>query len=70
MRLSDIRCIRLCQMLMYWSWVPAIAFGVTLFSLVVKIPIEEDTIDQDPVIGDDYRKYKRVVPWRLVPGVW
>ncbi|TFK18114.1 hypothetical protein FA15DRAFT_603912, partial [Coprinopsis marcescibilis] len=30
----------LCQMLMYWSWVPAIAFGVTLFSLVVKIPIE------------------------------
>ncbi|KAF8882990.1 hypothetical protein BD779DRAFT_1444470 [Infundibulicybe gibba] len=60
----------LVQIPMYWSYAPFIAFLVTLAALVIKIPIEESVIENDAIIGNEYKAYKRKVTSRVIPGIW
>jgi len=54
----------------FWSWLPIYALPITVVSSLVKIPIEERVMEEDPELGPQYRAYKRRVPWRLIPYVW
>jgi len=54
----------------FWSWLPIYALPITVASYLVKIPIEERVMEEDPELGPQYRVYKRRVPWRLIPYVW
>jgi len=50
----------------YPSWVNcAIAFATIPF-MMWRIRLEEDLLEADP----DYRKYRRLVPFRLLPGIY
>ena len=31
---------------------------------------QERTIVEDPVLGDQYKRYKIKVPYRLIPYIW
>ncbi|KDQ62294.1 hypothetical protein JAAARDRAFT_54268 [Jaapia argillacea MUCL 33604] len=55
---------------MFWSWIPLAACGVIAIAFAVKIPIEEQTILEDPTIGPAYKEYKSQVTSRILPGVW
>jgi len=56
--------------LAFWSWLPIYALPITVASYLVKIPIEERVMEEDPELGPQYRVYKRRVPWRLIPYFW
>ncbi|KAF8124763.1 hypothetical protein EV363DRAFT_1403047 [Boletus edulis] len=58
------------QCLMFWSYVPLFALVATAALIAIKIPIEEEAIQRDAAIREEYRAYMRKVPARLVPYVW
>ncbi|KAG9309940.1 hypothetical protein JVU11DRAFT_9972 [Chiua virens] len=55
---------------MFWSYIPLIALGTTIAVFAVKIPMEEDLIEQDEGIRQEYRDYKKKVPARIIPHIW
>jgi protein-S-isoprenylcysteine O-methyltransferase Ste14 len=50
----------------YPSWMNCLITVATLPFMMWRIRLEEDLLNADP----DYRKYRRLVPSRLVPGVY
>ena len=38
--------------------------------LIDESMFQEMTIAEDPVLGDQYKRYKTKVPYRLVPFIW
>ncbi len=46
-----------------WNMVVLVAADLALF---VRLGLEERTLSPDPA----YQRYKEMVPWRLVPGVY
>jgi protein-S-isoprenylcysteine O-methyltransferase Ste14 len=56
--------------IMFWSYVPLVALGITAFVFAVKMPIEESLIQKDDAVKDEYRKYMKKVPARILPYVW
>ncbi|KAI9460332.1 hypothetical protein HD554DRAFT_2197143 [Boletus coccyginus] len=55
---------------MFWSYVPLVALAITAAASAVKMPIEEDVIQQDDVIKEEYREYKKKVTARIIPYIW
>ncbi|KAL5520059.1 hypothetical protein ACEPAG_1719 [Sanghuangporus baumii] len=55
---------------MFWNYIPLVSFAVTAAAFAVKIPIEENLIETDPVVGPEYVEYKKKVTYRLIPKVW
>ncbi|EIW77391.1 hypothetical protein CONPUDRAFT_84488 [Coniophora puteana RWD-64-598 SS2] len=55
---------------MFWSWVPVITLPITAAAFAIKMPIEEELIQQDASIADEYRRYKKEVPYRVFPFLW
>ncbi|KAG9114909.1 hypothetical protein FRC07_007590 [Ceratobasidium sp. 392] len=57
--------------MMFWNWIPLAALGGILIpAFAAKMPMEEDAILKSKDIGDEYRKYKKEVPWRVFPYIW
>ncbi|KAF8442108.1 hypothetical protein L210DRAFT_3535795 [Boletus edulis BED1] len=56
--------------IMFWSYIPLVALGITAAALAIKMPIEESLIQTDDVVGDEYRKYMEEVPARIIPYIW
>ncbi|KAI9566927.1 hypothetical protein HD554DRAFT_1079234 [Boletus coccyginus] len=56
--------------LMFWSYVPLFAIVPTVVVFGVKIRVEEEAIQRDDVVREEYRKYMRKVPSKLIPHVW
>ncbi|EIW84680.1 hypothetical protein CONPUDRAFT_48846 [Coniophora puteana RWD-64-598 SS2] len=56
--------------LMYWSYVPFATFGICSVAFAIKMPIEEDLIMQDASVADEYKVYKKEVPYRILPYLW
>jgi len=54
----------------FWSWLPIYTLPITVASYLVKIPIVENVMEEDPELGPQYKTYKTRVPWRLIPYVW
>ena len=50
----------------YPSWLNGIVALATLPFMMWRIRLEEDLLDADP----EYREYRRLVPFRLIPGVY
>jgi protein-S-isoprenylcysteine O-methyltransferase Ste14 len=50
----------------YPSWMNCLITLATLPFMMWRIRLEEDLLDADP----DYREYRRLVPFRLLPGVY
>ncbi len=46
----------------------ALFAGISSLYLVMAIPLEERSLVQ--VHGDGYRRYQRLVKWKLIPGIW
>ncbi|KAG9095607.1 hypothetical protein FRC06_009627 [Ceratobasidium sp. 370] len=55
---------------MFWNWIFAPAFIVTALAFAVKMPMEENVMENDKDIGDAYKQYKKEVPYRILPYVW
>ncbi|KAF9072479.1 hypothetical protein BDP27DRAFT_1217655 [Rhodocollybia butyracea] len=60
----------LAQIPLYWSYLPLLAFAATALALVIKIPIEENIIKDDAIIGHEYKAYEQKVPSRVIPGIY
>ncbi|KAH8833190.1 hypothetical protein DL96DRAFT_713022 [Flagelloscypha sp. PMI_526] len=58
------------NVLVFWNWVPLTLLPCILLAIMVKIPIEESLILEDPNVRDDYKRYQKNVRWRLFPGIW
>ncbi|KAF8124805.1 hypothetical protein EV363DRAFT_701465 [Boletus edulis] len=58
------------QSLVFWSYVPLFALVAVAGVFAIKINIEEEVIQRDDAIREEYRAYMRKVPARLVPYVW
>ncbi|KAH0833448.1 hypothetical protein J3R83DRAFT_12563 [Lanmaoa asiatica] len=56
--------------LMFWSYAPLFALVATATVFAVKIPIEEEAIQRDEAMREEYRAYMKKVPSKLVPRVW
>ncbi|KAI9455546.1 hypothetical protein HD554DRAFT_2030918 [Boletus coccyginus] len=56
--------------IMFWSYVPLVALGITAFAFAVKMPIEEGLIQKDDAVRAEYRQYMTEVPARIFPYVW
>jgi protein-S-isoprenylcysteine O-methyltransferase Ste14 len=50
----------------YPSWMNGLITLATLPFMMWRIQLEEDLLDADP----DYRNYRRLVRFRLVPGIF
>ncbi|KIJ65134.1 hypothetical protein HYDPIDRAFT_88847 [Hydnomerulius pinastri MD-312] len=55
---------------MFWSYVPLVALGIMAGALAIKMPIEEDVIQKDEEVRDEYRAYKKKVPAKIIPFIW
>ncbi|EIW77389.1 hypothetical protein CONPUDRAFT_157641 [Coniophora puteana RWD-64-598 SS2] len=55
---------------MFWNWFPAASLPITAAAFALKMPIEEELIQQDVFIAEDYRRYKKEVPYRVIPYLW
>ncbi|KAF8442115.1 hypothetical protein L210DRAFT_3644282 [Boletus edulis BED1] len=55
---------------MFWSYIPLVALGITAAAFAVKMPIEEGIIQRDEGIKEEYREYKKSVPSRIIPYIW
>jgi len=60
----------LTQIPVYWSYAPVFAFAATALALIIKIPIEENIIESDAIIGSEYLAYEQKVTSRVVPGIY
>ncbi|KAH8833218.1 hypothetical protein DL96DRAFT_1493104 [Flagelloscypha sp. PMI_526] len=58
------------NVLVFWNWIPLTLLPCVFLALVVKIPLEEQLILEDPNVRDEYKKYQKNVRWRLFPGIW
>ncbi|KAF8442103.1 hypothetical protein L210DRAFT_3644273 [Boletus edulis BED1] len=58
--------------IMFWSYIPLAALGIKAAALAIKMPIEacESLIQKDDAVKDEYRKYMKDVPARIIPYVW
>ncbi|KAH0833447.1 hypothetical protein J3R83DRAFT_12562 [Lanmaoa asiatica] len=56
--------------LVFWSYAPLYVLLATVAVLAVKIPIEEEAIQRDEAMREEYRAYMKKVPSKLVPHVW
>ncbi|KAF8124752.1 hypothetical protein EV363DRAFT_1353578 [Boletus edulis] len=56
--------------IMFWSYIPLVALGITAAVFAIKMPIEESVIQKDDAVKDEYRKYMKEVPARIFPYVW
>jgi len=56
--------------LAFWSYIPLYALPITICACLLKVPIEERTLEQDPQLGEEYKAYKLRVPYRIIPYIW
>ncbi|KAF8442105.1 hypothetical protein L210DRAFT_3194430 [Boletus edulis BED1] len=56
--------------IMFWSHISIVALGITAAAFAIKMPIEESLIQKDDAVRDEYRKYMKEVPARIIPYVW
>ncbi|KAF9781216.1 hypothetical protein BJ322DRAFT_260561 [Thelephora terrestris] len=56
--------------LAFWSYIPLYALPITIGGHLLKLPIEERTLTEDPVLGNEYKVYKFRVPYRIIPYIW
>jgi len=54
----------------FWSYIPLVALGITAAAFAVKMPIEEGLIQRDDGIKEEYQRYKKRVPSRIIPYIW
>jgi protein-S-isoprenylcysteine O-methyltransferase Ste14 len=62
--------IQLCLVPMFWSSIPLFAAGIVGSAFAIKMPIEEGLIEEDPIVGAEYKEYKKTVRSRIIPGLW
>ncbi|EIW85945.1 hypothetical protein CONPUDRAFT_78548 [Coniophora puteana RWD-64-598 SS2] len=55
---------------MLWSYIPLAGLPIMVLAVAAKIPIEEGIMLQDPSVADEYKAYKREVPYRILPYIW
>ncbi|KIJ60492.1 hypothetical protein HYDPIDRAFT_170138 [Hydnomerulius pinastri MD-312] len=56
--------------LMFWSYIPLGALALSAGAFAIKVPIEEGIIEADPAVGEEYKRYKEDVRWKVIPFVW
>ncbi|KAF9228250.1 hypothetical protein BS17DRAFT_745575 [Gyrodon lividus] len=56
--------------IIFWSYIPLFALGIIVGAFTIKLPIEENAIQQDAGIGEEYRAYMKKVPARVIPYIW
>ncbi|CAE6490345.1 unnamed protein product [Rhizoctonia solani] len=54
---------------MFWNWIFAPAFVLTSIAFAIKMPMEEKVIEKSE-IGEEYKRYKKEVPYRVIPYIW
>ncbi|KAG8696698.1 hypothetical protein FRC08_006992 [Ceratobasidium sp. 394] len=55
---------------MFWNWIPVAGAALTAVAFGIKIPMEETLMLNSKPLGDAYKKYKKEVPWRVIPYIW
>jgi len=66
-------CVLVCQFslaLMSWSYIPLYSMAVAAAAFAVKMPIEEQLIENDIEIGLAYRMYKLQTRYKIIPYIW
>ncbi|KAF8556525.1 hypothetical protein OG21DRAFT_1408886 [Imleria badia] len=58
------------QTVIFWSYVPLYALAATAAVFAIKIPIEEEVIQRDAAMREEYRAYMHKVPAKVIPYVW
>ncbi|KAH7913393.1 hypothetical protein BJ138DRAFT_1002323 [Hygrophoropsis aurantiaca] len=56
--------------LMFWSNAPLYGLVITAAAFAIKMPIEENIIERDEIVAQEYRDYKKKVPYRIIPYLW
>ncbi|KAH7885377.1 hypothetical protein F5I97DRAFT_1810960, partial [Phlebopus sp. FC_14] len=55
---------------MFWSYVPFVALAITVGAFAINIPIEENIIQMDDAVRNEYKVYKKKVLARVIPFIW
>ncbi|EIW85943.1 hypothetical protein CONPUDRAFT_86144 [Coniophora puteana RWD-64-598 SS2] len=55
---------------MFWSYIPLAALPITAAAFAIKMPIEEGFILNDESTAEEYKAYKKDVPYRILPYIW
>ncbi|KAG9123410.1 hypothetical protein FRC07_014983 [Ceratobasidium sp. 392] len=55
---------------MFWSWIPLAGAVLVTGAFAVKIPMEEELMVNSKNLGEAYKKYKKEVPWGVIPYIW
>ncbi|TFK98123.1 hypothetical protein BDV98DRAFT_512770, partial [Pterulicium gracile] len=67
---SIMLAIEICFVIMFWSYVPLVAGAIVAICFAIKMPIEEELMEEDPTIGQLYKEYKKEVRARVIPLLW
>ncbi|KAG8771509.1 hypothetical protein FRC12_003572 [Ceratobasidium sp. 428] len=55
---------------MFWNWMPLVGSAIMATMFAVKMPMEEKVILDNEEVGEAYQRYKKEVPWRVIPYIW
>ncbi|KAG8742929.1 hypothetical protein FRC10_000717 [Ceratobasidium sp. 414] len=55
---------------MFWNWMPLVGAAIMAAMFAIKMPMEERVILDNKDVGEAYRRYKKEVPWRVIPYIW
>ncbi|KAL5638196.1 hypothetical protein ACGC1H_005036 [Rhizoctonia solani] len=55
---------------MFWNWIFAPALVLTAIAFAIKMPMEEKVMENNAEIGEEYKQYKKEVPYRVIPYIW
>ncbi|KAG9074926.1 hypothetical protein FS749_013466 [Ceratobasidium sp. UAMH 11750] len=55
---------------MFWNWMPLVGAAIMAAMFAIKMPMEEKVILDNEEVGEAYRRYKKEVPWRVIPYIW
>jgi len=53
-----------------WSHIPLYTLFFSVLGCVIRIPLEEKSIIDDPVLGEQYKQYQIKVPYMYIPYIW